>query len=989
MRPVSLSGSTLTPGYGPRRTPTGGLPLVWVAVALCLLLALTCVWLVNEVGNSQEKLSATAKWWKDVRDLRARLQHLEESLFDDFPEPPLGQQLTPQLMIDLQDPPLANKAPVPYAEHSALFDRWREKSRFLAKVIKGYLRLDRDVRDGVVIASTELRKVLNLAAEVGSSAVVRQSHELATVRTRLNLISGLSLLTAFMLAIAILRVRSHRAALEASANALRKSEERYREMFSQVNVAQLLVDPASFTIVDANPAACRFYGKQLDELRDRSVRNLWDHESESSAELPSPNTASTTVARHRVANGQVRDVEMHSAPVRLDHRTLLYSIIRDVTERHQAEMAMRESEKRFRTLAENVPGATYLQLSDAKGTFVYLSDHIRAITGWPAEAFLEGMTQFAELYYPGQAQIIADQRGMAVRDRRPFFVMYRLKHADGGFRWVEEHGQGVYSETGELKYLQGTIFDVTGRRRAKEALAAEKERLSVTLRSIADGVVSTDTQGVVELMNEAAEEMLGCTQEEAIGRPLAAHYAVQDEETGDAAPPPLERWLDPNAQAPFTQSVVMRRQDNLDRTLAVSGSPLRTLEGEIMGAVVVLRDITEERALEDEMQRAAKLESVGVLAGGIAHDFNNILAGVIGNLSLARMDMDSESEAAYSLKQAQDAAVRAQNLTRQLLTFAKGGAPLRKLVSLKKTIEETASFALRGSNVRCDPDVAENLAMVEVDEGQINQVLHNLVLNAAQAMPEGGVLEVEASNVALEADERLGLTAGDYICIRLSDEGLGIPEEVQQRIFDPYFTTKENGTGLGLATSYSIIKKHDGAIAMESTVDVGTTFRIYLPVAAAAIASESAAPIDAPAEAEVAKGYILLMDDELTVRDVCGRMLRSLGHQVAFAIDGEQALELYAHALAKKHPFDLVIMDLTVPGAMGGKEATRRLIELDSDVRVVVSSGYSNDPIMAEPAKHGFCGVLRKPYTKEDLVEMIRTHLHVRRAINPLTVSKS
>ncbi|MCB9828540.1 MAG: PAS domain S-box protein [Planctomycetes bacterium] len=980
MRPTALrpSGRSTYPG-------------LWSVVGGCVLLALLCVHFVSLVGARQDRLAQVASWWRDARQQRALMEDIVQwaegrGELDEL----LARHGATNLDV-LRDPPLLARAPLVYAAHRSLMDRWRDRGRGLADDLASYRA--QVGQDGpplsLLVAKIEdhaktLRETLVEAQQAAAVLLTQRAEELAQGRALLDGIALIAVLSTALFGLLLVRARSQRRALDASTQALSAFEERYQQMFEQINVPKLLVDPVVGHIVDANRAACAFYGGTLDDLRSLHVTELYAHgpgpSRGSLLAMPSHDEASTTLAQHRLLSGATRDVEVQSAPIRVGTRTLIYSIVRDVTERQRAEVAMRESEARFRTLAENVPGVTYLCRNDGdRFAMLYLNRQVVTLTGIDASEFLGERVWFHDLYHPADAEGVVAEVEDALRHRRPYFLGYRLRHADGAYRWVEEHGQGVYDEHGALRYLQGTLFDVTGRRRAKEALAAEKDRLGVTLRSIADGVVSTNTQGVVEMINEAAERLLGAPARDIVGRPLEACWPVVDDEGRTADAPPLQRWLGAETGTSDTMTVSFRGADQGPTLVHVTGAPIRSLEGQTVGAVVILRDVTEQQRRELEMQRAAKLESVGVLAGGIAHDFNNILAGVIGNLSLARMDVAAESEAAYSLKQAQEAAIRAQNLTRQLLTFAKGGAPMKRLTRLDELIRDTAAFALRGSNVRCEPQIVEGLAAAEVDEGQINQVLHNLVLNAAQAMPDGGVLHVEAHNVLLGAESGLPVKPGLYLEIRVADEGCGIPEDALKRIFDPYFTTKREGTGLGLATSYSIVRRHGGCIAVSSTVGVGTTFCVYLPASDRPLldaASADPKALDVPAGG----GRVLLMDDEATVRDVGGRMLQALGLEPAFAVDGEQALDLYAQAQAAGRPFEVVIMDLTVPGAMGGREATARLLEQDPHARIVVSSGYSNDPVMSDPARYGFTGILRKPYTKDDLNVVVVEQLAARRA---------
>ncbi len=378
--------------------------------------------------------------------------------------------------------------------------------------------------------------------------------------------------------------------------------------------------------------------------------------------------------------------------------------------------------------------------------------------------------------------------------------------------------------------------------------------------------------------------------------------------------------------------------------------------------------------METELLNAQKLESLGVLAGGIAHDFNNILTAIIGNISIISMQVNPEDELYVRCKEIENASLRAQGLTQQLITFSKGGAPVRKTASLLNIIQESAVFALRGSNVRCECLVPEGLWPAEIDEGQISQVIHNLALNAEQAMPSGGIIDIRAENITIGAESVLPMKEGKYVKITFADQGIGIPKENIKKIFDPYFTTKADGSGLGLAATYSIIKNHDGYITVNSEEGVGTTFTVYLPASGKELAKEKSAEDVAVA----GTGRVLIMDDEEMVRRVAGEMLNKLGYAVGFARDGAEAIKMYKSAKESNQPFDVVIMDLTIAGGMGGIEAIQRLIELNPGIKAIVSSGYSDDQVMSDYRRYGFAGVLIKPYKINQLSESIRKVLAFR-----------
>ncbi len=386
----------------------------------------------------------------------------------------------------------------------------------------------------------------------------------------------------------------------------------------------------------------------------------------------------------------------------------------------------------------------------------------------------------------------------------------------------------------------------------------------------------------------------------------------------------------------------------------------------------IFSDITYRKHVEEEklkfQTQIQKLESMGILAGGIAHDFNNLLTGILANINLVAIQMKDDEKISKRLSAAENACLRSQDLTKQLLTFSSGGAPVKSIIDLKAIIRDSVYFTTRGSNVTPEFNFTDDLRAVEVDKGQISQVISNLSINAIHAMPNGGIIKLSADNINVSKDNGLPIKSGPYVKISVEDSGIGIPEEYFQKIFDPYFSTKKQGSGLGLAISHSIISKHDGFITAESRPEKGTIFHIYIPTST----QEAPPEVSVDDNIEAGKGNILFMDDEEMVTTTAKAILNEFGFDVSLAGDGKEAIELYQKMKDSGNPFDLVIMDLTVQGGMGGKEAIEKLLKIDPNAKAIVSSGYSSSPVMADFRSHGFKGVITKPYKVHELVNTIK-----------------
>jgi two-component system cell cycle sensor histidine kinase/response regulator CckA len=639
-------------------------------------------------------------------------------------------------------------------------------------------------------------------------------------------------------------------------------------------------------------------------------------------------------------------------------------------ESERLRIAAQNSEQKFRDLLQGIEAVVW-EADASTLIFTFVSKRAEKILGYPVEEWLHP-TFRADHIHPKDREDILSLLTNIKEEGKAYEFEYRVIASDNRILWVRDQVRLFNDPESGKGQLRGLMIDITGRKRVVEALAEERNLLAVTLRSIQDGVFTTDSKGRVILMNDAAEQLTGWKRNEATGKNLNDIFKVLDERTGGRITVPFEQVGDERAFSRTHGPKIIVSRDGTERMIEEITAPVYDSEARAVGMVLVFTDVTEKRRSEEELLKIQKLESIGVLAGGIAHDFNNLLTSLMGNLSLAKMYSPGEIRALERLEDAEKACLRAQDLTMQLLTFSKGGAPVKKLASIVEILKESANFALRGSPVSCRFFIAADLLPAEVDVGQISQVFHNIIINASQAMPNGGIIEISVENLSPKKAGEIPLTPRHYVKISIRDHGVGIPADHLQKIFDPYFTTKQKGSGLGLATSYSIISRHNGYITVESGLGVGATFHIYLP------ASQKTIPdsVDQRKKLFAGRGRILVMDDEDIMRLIVGNMLEELGYAADFAEDGEKALEKYMSAMEEGRPFDAVIIDLTIRGGGGGADCIKGLLATDPEVKAVVSSGYYDDPVMSNYRTLGFKGVITKPYKIEDLSEILYKTIH-------------
>ncbi|MBP7562179.1 MAG: PAS domain S-box protein [Candidatus Cloacimonetes bacterium] len=522
----------------------------------------------------------------------------------------------------------------------------------------------------------------------------------------------------------------------------------------------------------------------------------------------------------------------------------------------------------------------------------------------------------------------------------------------------------VKDKSGKIIRIVGSTLDITSRKKIETNLYDEKERLAVTLKSIGDGVISTDTKGRVLIINKSAEVMTGWSQSEAEGKQITDIFHIINQKTKKNCVNPVEKVIKTGQIVELANDTMLISKNGTEMIITDSAAPIKNSDNETVGVVLVFRDVTEKHNIQETVQRTSKLESLAVLAGGIAHDFNNLLGGIYGSLELSNLKSKENKRHEY-IENAINTINRARSLTQQLLTFSKGGNPVKKVSHLFPFIENTTRFALSGSNVTAQFLIEDNLWLVNYDENQIGQVIENIVINAQQAMPVGGSIEISAKNEVISNTHPM-LKSGQYVKISVKDSGIGIPGELISKIFDPFFTTKSKGHGLGLATSYSIIYKHNGTIEVESLLGLGTTFHIFLPASLDTVLSDETQE----AQTEFSDtGLILVMDDEEIIQNTVKEMLTYFGYEVVCLDNGSKAVDYVLNNTENK--LKAMIFDLTIPGGMGGKEATEIIRKNNIQVPIIVASGYSDDPIMANPQKYGFTASISKPFSHKELQNIL------------------
>jgi PAS domain S-box-containing protein len=750
---------------------------------------------------------------------------------------------------------------------------------------------------------------------------------------------------------------------------LRESEEKFRTIFDRANDGILIVNISTKNFSEANKTICDMLGYTREEIVRLGIENIHPAEDlprvleEFSRQMKGEKTVAENLPVMR-KDGSVFYADICAALIILGGEPYGVGIFRDITERKRSEESLKARERQLAE-SQRIARIGSWERDLITGRVIWSDEMFRVLGLDPGgeEPRLQTLT----------GMMPEDDRKRftgAVREtldtNKPYSIDYRVSLRDGSVKTLHARAEVIRDEAGKPLIFRGTAQDVTQMRKIENALRSSRDFVESILDTVDEAFIVIDRDYVITMANNAYARQVDMPLKDIIGKHCHEISHQSSKRCFESGEDCSVRHCFETGEA---YSCVHRHKSKDGSILYVETKafPLKDPSGNVTSAIEVINNITDKHLLEEQILRTQKLEAVGLLAGGIAHDFNNLLQGVFGSISMAKLFSDKGGKAYAMIEVAEKALYQATNLTKQLLTFSKGGEPLKKVISLPSVVDDAARFALSGSNVDYRSSSDERLWPVEADEGQITQVINNIVLNACESMPEGGTVRIEMRNVMVDESSGMPLKKGKHVQVDIRDSGTGIPGSHLSKIFDPYFTTKKKGSGLGLATSYSIIRKHDGVITVSSELGAGSTFSIYLPASEQKLAAAETPKKDLV----TGKGRILVMDDEELVRTIVGHMISRLGYDVDFAENGEEAIEQYSAAMKTGRPFDAVILDLTIRAGMGGEEAIRKLTELDPAVRAIVSSGFSDDDIVSNYRDYGFRAVLSKPYRIEALGDVL------------------
>ncbi|MDD5673687.1 MAG: PAS domain S-box protein [Chitinivibrionales bacterium] len=790
------------------------------------------------------------------------------------------------------------------------------------------------------------------------------------------------------------------------------SEARYRTIFENI---QDVYYEASLEgiLLELSPSISAVSGYTREKLIGTSLYNLYANPGEREVIVDKIRTLGK-ISDYEIG---LKDADGTFLPCSITSRLIvgrsgapekICGILRVITERKRIEKALAESESLYRTLVEQSPISIARVGRDGK--FVFVNKQFLCWAGLlPEQVIGQGPEIFTGLMTPEMFQTMTNAVGgtLMTGEKTECELMFNTNH--GGRLWIMQLAYPWRGADGAPLGIEIQGYDITKRKQAEEILKESSETFSRIFNlGPLISVITTLAEGRFIEVNDAFVKITGYGREEIIGKSSSNLKMIPPEVREKANRNLLKngfsitesgvrlksgevrtglfyaRPIMLQGEACQLQTVIditdlkkgqeALRQSNRELEMRVRErtAELSRINAELQKEIEERKRAEEQRRIaEEQLQHSQRMESLGVLAGGIAHDFNNLLAGIFGTISLAKLNAPAHSETAELLDQTLALFSRAKDLTQQLLTFSKGGHPLKKVQFLDPVLRDTVKFAMSGSDIAVDFRIGDGLWPCDIDENQIGQVIENIIINARQAMPTGGTISITGENISLGEPLPTALKNGAYVKVAIRDAGSGIAPEHLAHIFDPFFTTKQKGSGLGLATAYSIIKKHGGLLGVDSALGKGALFYFYIP-AVPGFEPPELAEIASPAPAH---GAILIMDDENYIRMLMEKTLGRAGYAITTVADGRAAVEVYKNALHEGRPFDLAVLDLTVPGGMGGQKTLEELLRVNPHVKALAASGYSKDPVMADPGAFGFCGRLIKPFTIGELTAALQKAL--------------
>ncbi len=856
--------------------------------------------------------------------------------------------------------------------------------RLVSDIIDRYVSPDLDVMinaNGMVLhpgqRSEDINEDLYTPSTTKLFYVLDQSWELTiSPRERIHLFTLFSTFTFVVWVVIIIlaliftikvykfAIRDLTAQKEEKERAL-ENERRFRTLFEKIPELPVFGYDKQRKVIFWNEASEQLYGYKKEEALGRRIEELiiapesreqfvkkFEKSELSGKQMPEEET------RHSDKNGNLIDIlSIYYKIDNLPGDTEYYTFVLEISSYKEAAARLKSEKEMMLGLFDRICEIIYVadtETGDILFTNSFVEEHICED--------LANNKCFRALSDKKDPFISSDKKPDLPPDGRPV----RWNYHDNGTDCHYMISDCLIDWKDGKKAKFTIMMDITEFKKVESSLTDKKEELYSILESIGEGFIATDTEGKITFINKVASELTGWAWRDAKNKMIDEVFVLIDDKTNEPLKQSVLQALETDTAFGIISNPTILAKDGSKRVIEVSGAPILNDEETILGDVILFRDITNKKRMEEHLIKKQKLESLGTLAAGIAYDFNNLLSSLFGYIEMAMVFNHSKEKVSQYLSRALGIYEKSTGLTDQLISFSRRSIPEKKIISMEEVLEETAQFALSGSKCHYELNCPQNLWLCSVDRNQIQQVINNLLINSVQAMPDGGKITISAENVPSSSAPVWTGKTSNYVKLSVSDEGMGIPDECLNKIFDPFYTTKHQGSGLGLAIAYSIIDKHDGTIDVTSIPEERTTFEIYLPSAGTANGNNSIEELT-----EEYSGKILIMDDDPMISDTVKETLEDLGYNVIVSSNGSKALLIYEEEHLKGEPFDLLILDLTVPGELGGLETLQILHQKYPDITALATSGYLDNPVLADPEKYGFFDKIEKPYHIDDFIALI------------------